>query len=262
MKQFLTTVAGVLVGLTLFAVAAPLLLFAAMVGWTRPAPMAAKSVLVLDLRGGLSDQEARSPLILLEGKSQSVMGIEAALRRARGDARVKGLLVRLPEAGMAPAATDELAGAFRAFRAAGKPILAYSQGLYAQGQVVSTYQLAAASGNVWMQPGAAFQATGVARQDIFFKRFFDAHGVIADYQQRYEYKTAVNPYLFDDYTPAHRVSELSWMGSVYESALASAAADRAMAPATLRSAIEAGPYSAQDARAKGLIDQVGQAKDA
>ena len=262
MKQFLTTVAGVLVGLTLFAVAAPLLLFAAMVGWTRPAPMAAKSVLVLDLRGGLSDQEARSPLILLEGKSQSVMGIEAALRRARRDARVKGLLVRLPEAGMAPAATDELAGAFRAFRAAGKPILAYSQGLYAQGQVVSTYELAAASGNVWMQPGAAFQATGVARQDIFFKRFFDAHGVIADYQQRYEYKTAVNPYLFDDYTPAHRVSELSWMGSVYESALASAAADRAMAPATLRSAIEAGPYSAQDARAKGLIDQVGQAKDA
>src|SRR5665213_2575398 len=113
-----------------------------------------------------------------------------------------------------------------------------------------------------MQPASSFQAVGVARQDIFFKRFVDAHGVVADYQQRYEYKTAVNPYLHDDYTPAHRASELSWMGSVYESALAAAAADRVMAPAALRSALEAGPWSAEDARAKGLIDQVGQVKQA
>ena len=37
MKQFLITVAGVLVGLTLFAVTAPLLLVAAVAGWARPA---------------------------------------------------------------------------------------------------------------------------------------------------------------------------------------------------------------------------------
>jgi protease IV len=163
---------------------------------------------------------------------------------------------------MAPAAADELRGAFKRFRAAGKPILAHSQGLYAAGQVAATYELAAASGNVWMQPAAAFQAVGVARQDVFFKRFFDAHGVVADYQQRYEYKTAVNPYLYDDYTPAHRASELSWMGSVYSSALTAAAADRAMAPAVLKSALEAGPWSAEEARAKGLIDRVGQVKQA
>jgi len=78
MKQFLITVAGVLVGLTLFAVAAPLLLVAAVAGWTRPAPMAASSVLVLDLRGGLSDQEAQSPLFVLEGKSQVIQEIVQA----------------------------------------------------------------------------------------------------------------------------------------------------------------------------------------
>src|SRR5665213_168578 len=262
MKQFLITVAGVLVGLTLFAVAAPLMLIALIVGAARPEPMAARNVLVLDLRSGLSDQEAQSPLTLIEGKSLSVMGIEESLRRAESDGRVEGLLVRLPQAGMAPAAADELRLAFRRFRAAGKPILAHSQGLYAAGQVASTYELAAASGDVWMQPASSFQAVGVARKDIFFKRFFDAHGVIADYQQRYEYKTAVNPFLYDDYTPAHRASELSWMGSVYESALAAAAADRAMDPAVLKSTLEAGPYPADAAKAKGLIDAVGQVKDA
>ena len=90
--------------------------------------------------------------------------------------------------------------------------------------------LGAAGREFWMQPGAPFQATGIATQDIFFKRFFDKYGVMADYQQRYEYKNAVNGYLYDDYTPAHREAELSWMGSVYDTALAAAAADRKTGP--------------------------------
>ena len=43
-----------------------------------------------------------------------------------------------------------------------------------------------------MQPGAPFQAVGLATEDIFFKRLFDIYGVKADYQQRYEYKNAVH----------------------------------------------------------------------
>ena len=164
MKQFLITVAGVFVGLALFAIAAPLALIALALNAARPAPIAARSVLVLDLRGGLTDQEPRRPPFGPDRPSPkkqglSVMGIEEALRRAQADGRVRGLIVRLPDAGMAPAAADELRGAFLRFRAAGKPILAYSQGLYAQGQVASTYELAAACGNKWMQPAAAFQAT-------------------------------------------------------------------------------------------------------
>ena len=60
---------------------------------------------------------------------------------------------------------------------------------------------------------------------MFFKRFFDKYGVKAEYEQRYEYKNAVNSYLYSDYTPAHRESALSWMGSVYKTALSHAAAE-------------------------------------
>jgi protease-4 len=126
----------------------------------------------------------------------------------------------------------------------------------------STYELAAATGNVWMQPASSFQATGIASEDVFFKRFFDKYGIKADYQQRYEYKNAVNPYLYSDYTPAHREGELSWMGSVYDTALAAAAVQRKMAPDALKALIEAGPYSAEDAMAKGLVDHVGEVKEA
>ena len=171
-------------------------------------------------------------------------------------------MVRLPEAGIAPASADELRGAFLRFRAAKKPILAFSQGFYASGMVASTYELAAASGDIWMQPSSQFQVTGMARDDIFFKRFFDAHAIKPDFQQRNQYKTAINGYLYSDYTPAHRESELSWMGSVYDTVLQSAAADRGRPAAAIRTALEAGPYSAEDAAAKGLIDHVGGLHDA
>ncbi|MFX8577815.1 S49 family peptidase, partial [Acinetobacter baumannii] len=88
----------------------------------------------------------------------------------------------------------------------------------------------------------------------FFKRFFDKWKIHADYQQRYEFKNAVNPFLYSDFTPAHREAELGWLTSVYTSEIAAAAADRRQTPAQLRAALEAGPHAAEDARARGLID--------
>jgi protease-4 len=262
MKQFFITVAGVFVGLMLFMVVLPFGLIAMVASASQPTPPPARTVLVLDLRSGLADQDAQTPFASLGGGGLSVMGIEETLRRAEKDDRVKGLFVRLPDGGIEPAAADELRLAFKRFRAAGKPILAHSQGLYPGGVVTSTYELAAATGDVWMQPASSFQVTGIASEDIFFKRFFDRYGVTADYQQRYEYKNAVNPYLYSDYTPAHRESELSWLGSIYETAIANAAVDRSKPGPAFKALIEAGPYSAEDAQAKGLVDHIGQVKDA
>ena len=262
MKQFLITIAGVLVGLVLFVVITPFALIAFASAAARPAPVPGASVLVLDLRAGLTDQESSSPFALIQGKANSVIGVEQVLRAAGRDDRVKGLLVRLPEGGVAPAAADELRLAFLRFRRHGKPILAHSQGLYADGTVISTYEIAAAAGNIWMQPASSFQVTGLARDDVFLKGLFDKFSVQPDYQQRYQYKTAVNPYLYSDYTPAHRESELSWMGSVFSTAVADVAADRGKDAKQIASLIVAGPYSAEDARAKGLIDRTGEVKQA
>jgi protease-4 len=113
-----------------------------------------------------------------------------------------------------------------------------------------------------MQPGAPFQVTGLASEEIFYKRFFDKWGVKPQFQQRYEYKNAVNPLLYDDFTAAHRESELSWMGSIYQTDLKAVAADRKMTEKALQAAVEAGPYSADEAQAKGLVDKLGQVRDA
>jgi protease-4 len=260
MKQFLLTMAGVVAGLMIFFVGLPLMLILSAL--SAPRPVAAASVLDLDLRKSLNDQDAQNPLALLGRRSLSTMSIVESLHRAETDPHVKGLLIRLPEGGLAPGEADELRLAVKHFRASGKPVFAHSQGLYPSGAVTSTYMLGASADQLWMQPGSSFEAVGLASEEMFFKRLFDKYGVKADYQQRYEYKTAVNPYLYDDFTAAHRESQLSWMGSIYQSAVRRAALDRRQNPAALQKILEAGPYPADQARRLGLIDQVGQVKDA
>lgn len=262
MKQFLLTMAGVFAGLLVFFVVVPFLLIMSIVASAQPkdtTPSAA--VLQLDLRDGLTDQDSRNPFAVFGGSGMSVISVIEALKHAQTDDKVKGVFVRLPEGGMAPAAADELRQAFLRFRQAGKPIWAHSQGLYPSGVVSSTYMLGAATDQLWMQPDSAFQATGFAVEDMFFKRLFEKYGVKAEFEQRREYKNAVNPYLFDNYTAAHKESELSWMTSIYRTAVLTAAIDRKKEPIAFARVFEAGPYSAEDAKAKGLIDGVGQVRE-
>ena len=262
MKQFLLTMAGVFAGLVLFFIGVPFILIGMAAGATKPTPTPDSAVLVMDLRKGVTDQEAQTAFGLFSGSKYAVMSVVSALHAAESDPHVKALFVRLPEVGMEPGEADELRLAFRSFEASGKPIIIHSQGLAPEGMVTSTYMLGASGTQFWMQPGAPFQAVGLASQDIFFKRFFDKYGIKADFEQRAEFKNAVNPYLYDDYTPAHRQAQLSWMGSVYQTALVTAAHDRGVDAGKLKTIIEAGPYDAADAKAKGLIDEVGQVKEA
>ncbi len=262
MKQFLITAAGVFAGLVLFLVGVPFVLIVMAASAAKPEPTPAHAVLDLDLRQPLSDQEPSNPLAAIGRRSLSVLSVIQTLKRAETDDHIRALMIRLPEGGIEPAAADEIRLAVKRFRATGKPVLAHSQGLYPSGMVTSTYMLGASADEFWMQPGSSFQVTGASSEDIFFKRFFDKYGVKANYEQRYEYKNAVNGYLYDDYTPAHRESELSWMGSIYQTAVATAAADRKQAADAVAKTLEAGPYMAEEAQKLKLVDKVGQVREA
>lgn len=262
MKQFVLTLAGVFAGLCLFFVVVPFLMIMSLVASAQPQDTTpAAAVLQLDLRDGLTDMDPENPFAAFGGSGMSVISVVETLQHAETDKKVKGVFVRLPEGGMAPAAADELRQAFLRFRKAGKPIWAHSQGFYPSGVVTSTYMLGASADQLWMQPDSSFQATGFAVEDMFFKRLFDKYGVKAEFEQRREYKNAVNPYLFDNYTPAHKESELSWMTSIYRTAVLTAAIDRKKEPIAFGRLFEAGPYSAEEAKANGLIDGVGQVRD-
>lgn len=256
MKHFALTIAGVFIGMLLFFVVLPATLIISSIASSRPV-VPSQVVLELDLRGGLTDQAPTNPFAGLGGSGLSVMRVVDVLAQAEADDKVKVVLVRLPESGMTPAAADELRQAIHRFRATGKPVIAHSQGLMPMGAVISTYMLGASADEFWMQGNATFQATGLATEEIFFGRAFERYGVRADFEQRYEYKNAVNSFTQSDFTEAHREATEGWMSSIYESAVANAAQDRGVEADALRTAIEAGPHTPERARALGLIDNTG-----
>ena len=113
-----------------------------------------------------------------------------------------------------------------------------------------------------MQNTAGFQATGFSADSLFLGRAFQKYGVKPEFEQRYEYKNAVNEYTQSDYTGPHREAMTAWMTSIYDTALANAAKDRKTTAPALKTLIEAGPYTAEQALSNKLIDKVGQVEEA
>lgn len=264
MKQFFLTMLGVFAGLVAFFVVLPvlaLLFFAAAAAGSAKPTVPAHSVLELDLREGLTDQSSTNPFAMLGG-GHSVTRVVDVLAQAEDDSNVKALLIRAPQGGMTPAHADELRQAILRFKKSGKLVIAHSQGFAPSGAVVSSYMLASSADELWMQNTSAFQATGLSADSIFLGRAGAKYGVKADFEQRYEYKNAVNEYTQSDFTAPHREAMLAWMNSIHASALAAIAVDRKLAPEAAKQVIEAGPYTAQQALELKLIDRIGQVEEA
>jgi protease-4 len=262
MKQFFLTVLGVFTGLILFLVVVPVVLIIVAAASSSEPATPTNAVLELDLREGLTDQAPYNPFAAFGGSGLSVIGIVDTLAQAEKDAQVKVVLVRLPEGGLSPAAADEIRQAIRRFRAAGKPVIAHSQGFLPIGTVISSYMVGASASELWMQNTAGFQATGFSADSVFLGRALEKYGVDAQFEQRYEYKNAVNELTQSDYTGPHREAMTAWMTSIYDNALANAAVDRKVTAPALKASIEAGPYTSQQALALRLIDKIGQVEEA
>ena len=263
MKQFFLTMLGVFAGLVLFFVLVPVVLITiAISSASSKEPTPSNTVLELDLREGVTDQAPINPFAVFGGGGLSTLQIVDTLAQAEDDRRVKALLIRLPEAGITPAAADEIRQAVRRFRRSGKVVLAHAQGFQPVGTAVSSYMIGASASELWMQNTSSFQLAGFSADSIFLGRALEKYGVNAQFEQRYEYKNAVNEYTESDFTPAHREAMTAWMTSIYTSALANAAQDRKVTPQALRATIEAGPHSAAQALQRRLIDKIGQVEEA
>ncbi|GAW40511.1 Protease 4 [Brevundimonas sp. SH203] len=262
MKQFFLTVLGVFTGLILFVVVVPVVLLTVAVASSSKPTIPVNTVLELDLRGGITDQPSSNPFAAFGGSGLALTQVVDGLHQAQGDSSVKAVLIRLPESGMTPATADELRQAIHRFRNSGKPVIAHSQGFAPAGAVMSTYMVGASASELWMQNTAGFQAVGFSADNLFLGRAFQKYGVKPEFEQRYEYKNAVNEYTQSDYTGPHREAMTAWMTSIYDTALANAAKDRKTTAPALKTLVEAGPYTADQALSSKLIDKVGQVEEA
>ena len=260
MKQFLITVAGVLVGLVLFLFIGPIMLVMMISASMKPAPQPANMVLALDLREPMTDQTPTNAFSAW-GSGPSLLTVVTRIEEARTDDRVKGIYVRANTMGMAPAQAEEIRAALQAFRASGKFVIAHLQN---DGVRMSMpgYMAVADADEVWLQGASEFMPMGLSAEVTFFGRTLQRFHAQAQFVTREDYKTAAHTLTQTGFTPQHRESTLALMTGLYDNMLGAISADREIPAAELRAAVETTPFTGQRAVELRLVDRLGRPEEA
>ena len=153
----------------------------------RTAPL----ILELDLTDGVSETRPSDPVSGLMARHRLVLtDVLDGLRRARGDDRVKALIVRVGGRPIGLGMVQELRRAVRELSEAGKLTAAWAEsfGEFSAGNV--PYYLATAFDTIYLQPSGDLGLTGLAVQRIFLRGTLDRLGVDFQVARRHEYKSA------------------------------------------------------------------------
>ena len=220
------------------------------VAFRRPPGVPERGVLVLKLEGDLEEMSI-NPFDQLLHEPLTVRSVTSALRAAKTDPRVTGVLLRPVQAPALWGKVQELRDALVDFRSSGKPLVAVLE--FARDR---EYVLASAASRVVLVPPGQLNLTGLASYQIFLRGTFDKIGAVPDLLHIGEYKTAVNTFTEKGFTPAHREMTQSLNHDAFEQLLALVASARKKSVDEVRALIEQGPMLPDAALENGLVDDV------
>jgi protease-4 len=229
--------------------AAGLVLTALLVG--RDPVVAGNSVLMMKVSGDLHEVEPGGVIGQFLEPPPTVRSVTEALRKAKVDKRITGVIIRPTGTAALWAKVQEVRDAITDFRTSGKPIVGYLE----QGGEQEFY-LASACDKVFLMPTASLDLTGVATYELFLRGTLDKVGAYPDALHIGEFKTASNIYTEKTYTPSHREMAESLNRDLYDQLVQGLAEARHKSEAEMQALIDHGPFLPEDAVRAGLIDDV------
>lgn len=238
---------GFLLIATVISVGAMLLLYFVV---AQEPDVPARATLVLNPSGDLP--EVLPDFVLGGGAELTVRGYTELIRKAKGDSRIAGILLK-PGGINSPfwAKIQELRVAIEDFKTSGKYVHAWLE--YGGDR---EYYLASVADRIYLLPSASLDLTGVASYEVFLRGTFDWIGTYPDFLHVGDYKTAVNTYLEKTFTPAHREMSESLNRSQYQQLVRTIATAREKKEEEVRALIDQGPFQPVDALRLGLIDDI------
>jgi protease-4 len=241
----------------------PLCVVALLAGGKAPGIVPPVTVLELDLEEAVADAPAGGALLSPE-TPLTVRDVVFALEHAATDPRVRGLFVRVGGAGHGLATAQEIRDAVVAFRASGKPTLAWSESFGELSPGTGGWYVATAFDDVWLQPAGVVSLTPLSGETPFARDALGKLGVQPQFAARKEFKNAPNSYTEQGFTAAHREATTRLLSSAQQTLVARVAASRpALGDAAAVTALLAGgPYDAEEAVQKKLVDRLGYRDEA
>ncbi|MEO9599055.1 signal peptide peptidase SppA [Parasphingorhabdus sp.] len=222
--------------------------------------------LLLDLNGVIVEEPAAPTFEdFLAGNSAGspreyrLRDVVRAIDATVEDDRVKAIVLDLSSfAGGGQTSLTDVGEALDRAKESGKPIYAFSS-FYSD----DSYQLAAHATEIWMDPMGGIIFAGPGGNRLYYKGLIDQLGVTANIYRVGTYKSAVEPYMRADQSPAAREAASALYGVLWDSWLAEVKKARPQAitkpfaddPAAYITA--AGGDYASVATEQNLIDKLG-----
>jgi len=215
------------------------------------------SVLQVTLSGEIVEDADDSFMTrLLVGRPTLLREILFAIDTARTDKNVTGLMVTLRSNTMGLAKIQDVRDAVLAFRDSGKWTHLYMDGAGEFSGGNSMYYLATAFDDITLSPAGDLNLYGLFGSTTFMRGLFDKIGVYPDMDSIGKYKNAKDIYTEKKMTAAHREATTAYLQDWLDQITAGIAQSRRITPEQARAHIDAGPFTAEQALERGLVDHL------
>ncbi|HAT7738642.1 TPA: signal peptide peptidase SppA [Vibrio vulnificus] len=201
------------------------------------------SALVLNLSGPIVEQSLYiNPMDSFAGslfgeeipKENVLFDVVDTIRYAKDDEKITGLVLSLrdmPETNLTK--LRYIAKALNEFKASGKPIYAIGA-FYNQSQ----YYLASYADKIYLAPDGGVMLKGYSAFNLYYKTLLEKLDVTTHVFRVGTYKSAIEPFVRDDMSPAAKESATRWLTQLWGAFVDDVANNRNIDPKTLNPSME------------------------
>ncbi len=165
--------------------------------------VADNSVLTIDLSNTMHERSERNSLAVFSDGDENNAGVYdaiKALREAKDDSKIKGILIKLNPSRNGWATMQQMRSAIVDFRKSGKFVYAYGENI-TQG----AYYMATAADSIFLNPMGDMELKGFATILAFFKGTLDKLELEPEIFYAGKFKSATEPFRADKMSDANRV---------------------------------------------------------
>ena len=234
MRQFFKYVLATIVGLLAFSFLSFLVL-AGIVAAAKSAgehkEVASNSVLELKLNEPLTERGREGRFGSFGGGSGStgLVSLKEAIRRAKTDGDIKGILLNLEIVQGGMASLEEVRDALLDFKKSGKFVVAYHEICSEK-----SFYLSSVANEIYLHPQGTLEFNGLSAEVLFYKRLFDKAGIEPYIFRVGSFKSAVEPFFRENFSDSARYQTVSFLNSINGHMISQVAAARGIAPARLK----------------------------
>lgn len=213
LKFTLATITGIIVSsVVLFFIS--ILVFFSMVSSSESETQVRKnSIMMLDLNGTLAERSQDNPFDLFMGDDNKTYGLDdvlSSIKKAKENDDIKGIYIEAASLDAGFASREEIRNALKDFKESGKFIVAYGDN-YSQG----LYYLSSVADKVLLNPQGMVEWKGLATTPMFFKDLLAKIGVEMQIFKVGTYKSAVEPFISTEMSPANREQIDAYLTSIW-----------------------------------------------